>query len=362
MPKGLMDISRIQAETYYTILACFELTSAKYMFGTVKSIKNLLSKFSLKVIPIELGSKYILFVVTLVMLSGCGSQRVSERRVLANLQNEFPDRTFELVATYRVEPVFGIGFETFGERRIPVWSVHELDTGARFQVDNGREYNRALRNMVDALTGRWNDELSDTLYAKLSEVYPSSEIGRWGLGSFIDDFAQIRFFNNPTHTGESGSAARNISRNSGIGFTNHEGFDEWLLNIREREEGFEALANYDRIQSARLSINYVIAVGEDYETNIDEEAMHKRRVLKEFVLPIYDLLRNSDTIFAMSIDVTYLSSLEEGNRNIIGRFVWRYNAAQDMPLIYESINSMDLMSYFEFEGVLTYEEPSPRHD
>jgi len=283
-------------------------------------------------------------VMLLLLLSSCGLRRTPEIIVRANLRRDFPGRTFELTPSYRTVPVFAIGFDSIGERRVPMWAVHEVDTGARFPVNNGRERDTALRNMVDSLTGRWNDELSAMLYEKLAGLYPSLEIARVGS---LQDIAQLRFFDNPNHANCQSSAARNISANSSVRFIYRDGLAGWLLDIPGRNEGFAALAKYDRVQSARLAINFQVIADEGYEINIAEEAQRKRRIISEFVLPVYDLLRNTDTILVIDVTVTYRMQDEQGNRTTLGQFDWGYNTARDAVLTHQRVAALDLSDNFE---------------
>ena len=285
----------------------------------------------------------ILLIALLFATSGCGNiRRVSESRVLTNLQNEFPTRTFELSPGYKTEPLFGIGFDTFGERQVPVWSVHELDTDTRFQVLDGSERGLVLRSMVDGLIRRWTNEVANMIYEVLHKFYPPEDITHGSTSGIVE----LRFYNDPAQP--SGSHP-NIYWGSRVGRIHIEGLDEWLLDISNFEEGFVALANYDRVYSMRLSVRYNIIVDEEIGIDIETEAMRKEAVMRNFILPIYDLLYDTDAALEINISVFYVSNVqdERGRRTTLGSFRWGYDSTQDARLTGTSIDRLSLREHFE---------------
>ena len=311
------------------------------MPNTSNDVKDVFFRYGCRVLP-------MLLIALLVILSGCGApQRVPESRVLTNLQRAFPGRTFELHYNFIHQSTAGIGFTTFSSRNIPAWRVHELDTGAIHTLIDGNEHEleMMLRRMVDSLTSRWNYNLSNILIEELSKLYPPSSVPSLRFdGSRI---ARLSFYTNPTRRDEGGWSS-NISPNSSVRFRNIEGFNDWLLGIEGFEEGFVALANYERIQSMQLSVRYSISVDDERGIDIEEEAIRNKAIIQEFILPIYKLLQDTGMMLSINMTVTYVTPFERGQvATHFGQFNWVYDPALDGELTYGKISELDLRGYFE---------------
>ena len=271
-----------------------------------------------------------LLVVFIITLAGCAQDNyATEEQVLKRLNEQLPNRTFQIIdySTYTTQ--FGL---SPGQRRIR-YRVRDVETGIVFLTHFGHG-----GDFVDALwrergVAVWSEGFQAFLDNRLRDIYPN-------------------LVNRPT--GDLNNAFLTINRQEPHESTNHSWFTvydlEFVENTVENVPDFAtlktAIGNFDVPVSIRLTVSLHIHVA-SFDLIYETERM--RTFFREFILPL-EAMRAGETEndITVSVNVRFFDNPRNiGFQYEFARFSWQYPSYRNNESItIENIDHYDFSSDF----------------
>ena len=290
----------------------------------------------------------ILFTAFITILAGCVRDNyATEEEVLSRLNEQLPNRTFQIIDYRHYVTQFGLESSV---RRIR-YRVRDVETGVTFytRFGHGSDFVEGLWNESELV---WREGFQAFLDDRLHEIYPN-------------------LVNRPT--GDLNNAFLSINRREPHESTNHSRFTVYDLEFVENAVEFApdfatlkaAVGDFDVPVSIRLSVSLYIHVT-SFDLIYETERM--RDFFREFVLPL-EVMR----VGATENDVTVSINIHFSNnpRNIgfqheLASFNWQYPSYRiNEPVTIENIDHYDFSSHFntreQAEGPQNKEPERPQN-